>query len=134
MAKKPYQLDNDISKIMTPTLMLLHDHQATIKPFQSLFEKLGFEMIIETSCAHGLERMKTSQINGLLLDLDTFKMDGLNLLTDMREQCIQVPTIVMGWKGKEQLLITALTKGAQDYLLKPISSNVMYDKCLRLFK
>ncbi len=118
---------------MTPKVLLLHDHQATIKPYQDLFEELGFEMIVEPTCADGLERMKTSQVHGLLLDLDTFKMDGLDLLNNMSEQFIQVPTIVMGWKGKEQLLITALTKGAQDYLLKPILQDELHDKCLRLF-
>ena len=118
---------------MAPKILFIHDDHVTLESFRNLFDTWGFEIIPELACSGGLEQISNSEIDGLLLDLDELEMEAIDMLSRMNEQLIRIPTMVMGSKSTEHLLITALTKGAQDFLLKPISSDEMYNKCLRLF-
>ena len=114
-------------------ILFIQDNPTTIESFQKLFEKWRFEIIAEFTCSKRLEQISNSEVDGLLLDLDALEMEGIDMLSNLNHQLIRIPTIVMGSKGTEHLLITALTKGAQDFLLKPIAMDDRHDKCLRHF-
>ena len=118
---------------MTSKILFIHNNHKTIESFQELFERWDLELIIEPTCTAGIERIIASKIDGVLLDLDLLETEGLEMLTTLRNQHGHILTIVMGSADSEHLLISALTKGAQDFLFKPISTEELYDKCLRLF-
>ncbi len=56
----------------------------------------------------------------VLLDLGLPDMDGLEVLTKLREWT-QVPVIVLSARGQERDKVAALDGGADDYLTKPFS-------------
>ena len=56
----------------------------------------------------------------------------MSLFEEIREQGIQFPAIVMSCHTNAHVLIAALTKCAEDYLIQPISVDVLYGKCLRI--
>ncbi|MGB0910010.1 MAG: response regulator [Nitrospirales bacterium] len=118
---------------MAPKVLYIHSKNEPPDWAQRTFDEWGLELVAGANDTDRLERARLSDIVGLLLDLDDLQMDGLTILTNLRHQLLQIPIIVIGSNGTEHLLIQALTKGAQDYLLKPISIDEMHDKCMRLF-
>ncbi len=82
------------------------------------FESRGFED--GTACWDALQRERPELI---LLDVMLPGMDGIEILTKMREspQYNHIPVIMATAKGREYDRIHGLDLGADDYLVKPFS-------------
>jgi PAS domain S-box-containing protein len=68
--------------------------------------------------ADGLEHMSRDQIDVVLLDLGLPDSQGLDTFLKARDQAPQVPFVVLTGLADENLALTALRQGAQDYLYK----------------
>lgn len=66
-----------------------------------------------------LERMKEAVPDLVVTDLQMPEMDGLDLVTAIREQHPGVPVILVTAHGSETLAVEALEKGAASYVPKP---------------
>ena len=84
---------------MSTKILFIHNDQHTIEWLQELFETWDFEVIVEATCEEAIERAKTVNIDGLLLDLDELELEGINMLTSLREEGIRIPSIVIGSSG-----------------------------------
>jgi DNA-binding response OmpR family regulator len=114
--------------------ILIVDDQAIIALFvREKLEKLGFEVLIASNGVEGLEVLRTESINGILLDLEMPVMDGLTMLSRLRQIATTVPVIAMSADPTRSAMIKAIESGARDYLFKPISEDILKHKCLRLF-
>jgi DNA-binding response OmpR family regulator len=114
--------------------ILIIDDQATIVLFlRDRLEKLGFEVETASNGLEGMEIFRTVTINGILLDLEMPVMDGLAMLGRLRQMATTVPVIAMSADPTRSTMIKAIESGAEDYLFKPISGDILKHKCLRLF-
>jgi DNA-binding response OmpR family regulator len=114
--------------------ILIIDDQATIVLFlRDRLEKLGFEVETAANGLEGIEILRTVTINGILLDLEMPVMDGLAMLGRLRQMATTVPVIAMSADPTRSTMIKAIESGAEDYLFKPISGDILKHKCLRLF-
>jgi two-component system sensor histidine kinase/response regulator len=66
----------------------------------------------------GLERLIAGGLDVVLLDLSLPDSQGLEAFTQVRTQSPQVPVVVLSGIDDEALAIEAVSKGAQDYLVK----------------
>jgi len=62
------------------------------------------------------------KIDLVITDRTMPKMDGLQLLKALREEHNQVPALLISAYGDENLWAEAIGLGAEDYILKPFSS------------
>jgi DNA-binding response OmpR family regulator len=114
--------------------ILIVDDQATIALFlRDRLEKLGFEVETASNGLEGIQVLKTVSIDGILLDLEMPVMDGLTMLSRLRQMATTVPVIAMSADPTRSTMIKAIESGARDYLFKPISGDILKHKCLRLF-
>jgi adenylate cyclase len=76
---------------------------------------------------HGEEALATlaaePDIDLMLLDINMPVMDGLTLLARLREQRVEVRTIIVSAYGDMANLRTAMNRGAFDFLTKPVDLN-----------
>ena len=96
-------------------------------------EKLGFEVKTATNGVEGIEVLRTESINGILLNLEMPVTNGLTMLSRLRQMATTIPVIAMSADPTRSAMIKAIESGAEDYLFKPISGDILKHKCLRLF-
>lgn len=78
-------------------------------------------------CAHevdgeaGLEHASTNEFDVLIVDRMMPKMDGLTLISRLRESGNHTPVLVLSALGDVDARVQGLKSGADDYLVKPFS-------------
>jgi signal transduction histidine kinase/CheY-like chemotaxis protein len=87
---------------------------------EMLAEADGQDFSIEwvSSLADGLEKLGKNQTDVVLLDLGLPDSQGLDTFVKAQEQAPHVPFVVLTGLADEDLALTALRQGAQDYLYK----------------
>ncbi len=89
----------------------------------------GFAVLQAEHGKQALEVLSSQQVDVIILDIMMPVMDGLTLIKTLRfGHNDTTPIIVVSAKGDESDIITALELGADDYLTKPFSMNVLTSK------
>jgi two-component system, OmpR family, alkaline phosphatase synthesis response regulator PhoP len=91
--------------------------------------RAGFHVTCADTGEEALERLRTEEIDCVLLDLNLPGISGLEVCTAMRkvESNIQrsLPIIMLTAKGEEEDVVAGLECGADDYVTKPFSPKVL---------
>jgi signal transduction histidine kinase len=90
---------------------LIETYLAQAKQFPSQIESV-------TSLQEGLERLQQGNIDIVLCDLSLPDGQGLDTFRQIDAQYPEVPIIIMSGLNDEEVAVTALSLGAQDYLIK----------------
>jgi two-component system OmpR family response regulator len=69
----------------------------------------------------GLKLASTGDFDVVILDRMLPEMDGLEILSNYREQGVNTPTLILSAKNKVDDKVTGLRAGADDYLTKPFA-------------
>jgi PAS domain S-box-containing protein len=104
----------------TDQILLIEDNPGDIRLIQELLQQTGahFQIVVSRSLADGLERLKTTQFEIVLLDLTLPDSQGIESVTRICEALPSIPIVVLTGYVDETTAIQALRQGAQDYLLK----------------
>jgi two-component system, OmpR family, response regulator len=78
----------------------------------------GFEVIVENNPEIGVVRALTDDIDIVVLDVMMPKMDGVEVLRQIRKTS-QLPVLMLTAKGDDDQRIYGLELGADDYVPKP---------------
>lgn len=103
-------------------ILIIEDDLQMQRFLQVLLKGHNYELCCETTAKNGV--IKTAEINPdiILLDLGLPDLDGLNVVTQIREWS-SVPIIVISARDQENDKVKALDNGADDYLTKPFGSS-----------
>lgn len=69
-----------------------------------------------------LEYLSTGDYDGVVLDVMMPKMDGITVLTRLRESGNQIPVLMLTAKAEIDDRVLGLDSGANDYLTKPFAT------------
>jgi two-component system KDP operon response regulator KdpE len=101
--------------------ILVVDDEERILHFLSVKLKAsGYEVLTAPNGAKGLEQVQAQEPDLVVLDLLMPKMDGLEMLKQLRTFAT-VPVIILTAKGTDTDRIKGLQLGADDYLPKPFN-------------
>jgi two-component system copper resistance phosphate regulon response regulator CusR len=102
--------------------ILYIEDNATAREFVKLgLESHGIEVELCADGAEGLRLGRSSTFDMILLDLGLPSMDGLEVLTRMREADVETPIMVLSARSHTVERIEGLDLGADDYLGKPFA-------------
>jgi two-component system nitrate/nitrite response regulator NarL len=100
-------------------VLLIDDHTLFRLGLKGLLERSGIQVIGAASTGQeGLQKAHELDPDVILLDMRMPDMDGLTVLTKLREQGITVPITILTTSEEERDLVECLRTGAQGYLLK----------------
>lgn len=112
----PPLLDKKVIRVL-----LIEDNIADDQLITEILEneqKVKFELIHVSKFFNSLNNIDESNFDIILLDLSLPDIQGLETLTKTHIAVPETPIIVLTDKGSEDLGLTALRLGAQDYLVK----------------
>lgn len=100
-------------------LLLADDEPDMIRALTALLTHEGYEVDSVYDGAQALEKATKTSYDGLILDIMMPKLDGLSVLSLLREQEISTPVLLLTAKSQIEDKISGLDQGADDYLTKP---------------
>ncbi|WP_337954818.1 response regulator [Sedimenticola selenatireducens] len=105
---------------MTTRLLIIEDDDALNQMLQLHFEEQGFLVEGTDRCAEGLDRIRASAYDLLLLDQQLPDGKGIDLLHSIGEESLNQSVIMMTGQHDLELAIEAIKLGAADFIHKPV--------------
>src|SRR5688500_257267 len=81
----------------------------------------GFSVEVAADGERGLEMVVDNQPDLILLDVMLPRMNGFEILREVRRLQLEIPVIMLTAKAQEDEKIRGLDLGADDYITKPFS-------------
>ncbi|MFM8322289.1 MAG: EAL domain-containing protein [Chloroflexota bacterium] len=85
-----------------------------------LLPNMGYHGRIAYTGKSGLEAARARSPELILLDLELPDMTGLDILRQLNQEGLRIPTILFTAHGSEQVAAEAFRLGVHDYLIKPV--------------
>lgn len=108
-------------------ILLIDDEPKIIEDMLSIY---GYEVDVATDGLTGLQTVYNTEkpYDLLILDVQMPKMDGWAVLKSIREgsECPDIPIIMLTCMDNEELLVSGLRRGADQYLTKPITPKRLF--------
>jgi two-component system KDP operon response regulator KdpE len=101
-----------------PTILVIDDEIQIRRLLQLTLEPSGYRLKFAKTGNEGIVMAGTERPELIILDLGLPDMDGLAVLKRIREWST-LPVIVLSVRNTESDIISCLTAGADDYLIKP---------------
>jgi diguanylate cyclase (GGDEF)-like protein/PAS domain S-box-containing protein len=110
-----------VSKPEAP-ILLVDDTAANRDMLSRRLQRLGYDVILAASGPEALATIASRPVSLVLLDVEMPGMNGLEVLTTLRQTYspIELPVIMVTGRQQREDIIEALTRGANDYVTKPI--------------
>jgi len=103
-------------------IVVVEDEPAIRRGVVDALRISGYEVIEAPDGAVGLQHALGLGVDLVLLDLLLPKMDGLQVLMQVRQAKPSLPVIILTARGTEEDRVRGLKLGADDYVVKPFSA------------
>jgi len=100
-------------------LLIVEDENALLKALVKGFTNLGYAVDFACDGEQALEFFFGNSYSLVVLDLNLPKLDGLEVLREIRNENNIVPVLILSARTEVDDKILGLDKGANDYLAKP---------------
>ncbi|MCB0100944.1 MAG: response regulator transcription factor [Anaerolineales bacterium] len=101
-----------------PHILVIDDELQIQRAIRTILTEKGFNVSAASRGEEGLTLAAASKPDLIILDLGLPDMDGVEVCTRIREWT-QTPIIILSVRDSERDKVSALDKGADDYLTKP---------------
>jgi DNA-binding NtrC family response regulator len=107
---------------VTAHILIVDDDPALLEALPETLRLRMDGIDVETcdSAAGALARIESSDFDAIVTDIKMPGMDGLALLSSIKERRPGIPTLLITGHGERDLAVRALQGGAYDYISKPI--------------
>ena len=107
-----------------PHILVIDDEAQILRALRTILTVKQFKVSVASRGEEGLALAAAQPPDLIILDLSLPDMDGVEVCARLREWT-QVPIIILSVREGEQDKVIALDKGADDYLTKPFSIEVL---------
>jgi len=102
-------------------ILLVDDDSTFSQVLENFLQKKGHELVLKSSVKTGINALKDTQFDLLLLDYRLPDGTGLDLLNETRATNILLPTIMMTSFNDVRTAVRAMRMGVFDYITKPVN-------------
>jgi len=118
---------------MQRRILVVDDDHDIRSMLRDRLQAMGFVVVTAGDGFVGMEIVKSSWIDGILLDIEMPVMDGLATLQALRRWHAHIPVIMMSADNDPAKLKAAIELGALGYAPKPIDGARLGQQCKHLF-
>lgn len=104
-------------------VLVIEDEPAIRRGLCDVLRAAGYGTAEAADGEQGLAEARKPGVRLVLLDLMLPKIDGMEVLTRLRQTHPTLPIIILTARGAENDRVRGLKSGADDYVVKPFSAN-----------
>src|SRR6266705_779009 len=108
---------------MNARLLIIEDELPMRTALKDCLESEGYRVLTAADGESGLQRALAEKPDLILLDVMLPRLDGFALCTELRRLANPVPILMLTANGQVEDRVTGLNAGADDYLVKPFSTD-----------
>ncbi len=105
---------------MTPKILVVDDEAKMRRVLQMFFEEDGSAVDSAENGEEALEKINSSRPDLVICDMRMPKMNGLELLRNIKTASPELPVIIMTAYGEVKTAVEAMKLGAENYVTKPL--------------
>ena len=117
-----------------PRVLIIEDEAPMRTALQDVLEAEGYRALTAADGESGLKRALEEKPDLILLDIMMPKLDGYEVCAELRRLSIPVPVLMLTAKGQVEDRVTGLDAGADDYLVKPFSTEELLARVRALLR
>lgn len=118
---------------MQRRILVVDDNENIRTVLEYRLRTMGFVVVTAADGHKALEVVRSSWIDGILLDFEMPVMDGLSVLQDLRECHARIPVLMMSGNHNLEKVDRAIALGAAGFVPKPFDFALLEDHFRRLF-
>ena len=101
---------------------------------KDILESEGYRVLTAADGEAGMDQAIQEKPDLILLDVMLPKLDGYSVCAELRRLAIPTPVLMLTAKGQVQDRVTGLDAGADDYLVKPFSTDELLARVRALLR
>lgn len=102
-------------------ILVVEDEKKVASFIKRGLEEEGYTVELARDGEEGLKLIEGGIYDLILMDLMLPKMDGLQVIREMRSQNVRTPVLCLTAKDKSDDIVSGLDSGSDDYLTKPFA-------------
>jgi two-component system response regulator FixJ len=114
-------------------VFIVDDEPAFCKALKKTLQE-HFEVCAFTNPAVCLNEIKKSECDLLIADYKMKKMNGIELLEKVKQFAPDMPVLIVSGFGDIHSAVSAIKKGAFDFIQKPLSKNLLLSEVNRILE
>ena len=119
---------------MNERILIVEDEAPMRTALADLLAAEGYRALTAADGERGLERALAEKPDLILLDVMMPKLDGFALCAELRRLANAVPVLMLTAKGQVDDRVQGLDAGADDYLVKPFSTDELLARVRALLR
>ncbi len=105
------------------TILVIDDEEIMREILETLLTREGYRVRLAASGPEGLDVVRTTPIDAVIVDVMMPGMDGLQVLDAIRDFDDELPVLMITAFASMETAVTAMKKGAFDYITKPFKND-----------
>jgi heavy metal response regulator len=114
-------MEMDVSGDSLMRILIVEDEAGVAGFIEQGLTEAGYVVDVARDGADGLEYALAYEYDAVILDIMLPKMNGLDLLREMRNRRVKAPVLLLTARDRVDDRVKGLDVGADDYLVKPFA-------------
>src|SRR5689334_1881243 len=115
-------------------ILIVEDEAAMRRGLEDVLAAEGYRVLTAADGEKGLERAINEKPDLVLLDIMMPRLDGYAVCEELRRLANRTPILMLTAKGQVEDRVTGLDCGADDYLVKPFSTDELLARVRALLR
>src|SRR5512140_1001523 len=118
----------------TERILIMEDERPMRRALEDVLAAEGYRVLSAVDGESGLERAIAEKPDLILLDIMLPRLDGYSVCAELRRLENPVPILMLTAKGQVEDRVMGLDAGADDYLVKPFSTEELLARVRALLR
>jgi DNA-binding response OmpR family regulator len=117
-----------------PRILVVEDEPPMRTALEDILKAEGYRVLTAADGRTGLDVAVADKPDLILLDIMLPRIDGMTVCAELRRLAIEVPVLMLTARGQVSDRVAGLDTGADDYLVKPFSTDELLARVRALLR
>lgn len=114
--------------MMANSILLIDDEEVLLETVSDDLKEVGYQVTTASSGEEGLDTFKNNSHDLVIVDLKMEGMDGLEVSRNIKNLNPKTPVMILTGYGSMESAIEALRLNIDDYIIKPVNRDDLFQK------